>query len=173
MQVFQTREWQERIIAGALAKGEADQLYFWICMQLPQRLRKKVGTGRLPATHPLGFMPVVCVAPDLEDAWQTAGLLRLLLEAANRQPGLEFQVMLALRDDLPEPWYEWWAEGAGNEPEHAVDKICPACGTISTVAYNAAWTCTDCGLSVMADNKVAPGVLGIDYQHGAFCQLTD
>lgn len=162
--VFQTREWQERIIRGAQAKNELDQLYFWICLQLPNRLRKKVGVGQLPATHPVGFMPVVCVAPDPEDAWQTANLLRLLLESANQQPGLEFKTMLALKDDLPGLWYEWWDEWGGNEPQHVLDQICPDCGSITQVAYRTDWECSGCGLKMCEQGTtVAPGVNGIDY----------
>jgi hypothetical protein len=160
--IFQTQEFRRMVLHNAAAKGELDQVYYTVLMLLPTRLRRKVGTGRMYAMHPVGFVPVVCAAPDPDAALETAELLRRLLMLANKETGVEFQLWLSAIDTLPENWYEWWDEWAGNEPTHMVDRICPDCATINRVSYGAVWHCDACGLQ-MRGNTVFPGKENVSY----------
>lgn len=160
--VFQTQEFQRMVLRNAAAKGELDQIYYAVLMQLPNRLRKKVGVGRMYAMHPMGFVPVVCAAPDPDAALETAELLRKLLVLANNESGVEFQLWLSAIDTLPENWYEWWDEWSGNEPMHKVDRICPDCGAINRVPYSGQWCCDVCGLQAEG-SIVVPGQENVNY----------
>lgn len=160
--IFQTQEFRSMVLRNAAAKGELDQIYYTVLMYLPKRLQKKVGTGRIFAMHPVGFIPAVCAAPDPEAALETVELLRKLLMLANKESGIHFQLWLAAIDTLPANWYEWWDEWAGNEPMHMVDHICQDCGTINRVPYSADWCCDTCGLQSIG-KTVYPGKENISY----------
>ncbi len=160
---LQTRHWQDQILAAAEKAGELDRIYFMVELTLPARYAKIVGTRRILAQHPLGFLPVVCAAPDYAAARETADLLCYLVRAAQRDwltggdKGIEYKVVICYKDDMPSPyWYEWWAEWAGGEPAHTVDRICPGCGAITQAPRNAHWCCDACGVRMDAEGIPYP-----------------
>lgn len=122
----QTRTWQRKVIDGARAKGEVDQLYWFVEMDLPSTIRPAKGARYMPATYPPGFVPVIPAGPDPDVSREYAEILTLLFETSNRGRMIEFNPTLTDRDTLGGfYWYEF-----GDEPTHEIDHVCEYCGSI-------------------------------------------
>ncbi len=113
----QTKAMQRKILDGAKAKGELDQLAWFVEM--------KMRLDHVGAAWPGNLVPVVPVGDDPEVSRAWAEILTALFEDANRGRGLEFTPALTTWDVLNQgtPWYlfEAWA---------GADRVCPGCGAI-------------------------------------------
>lgn len=166
MTVFQTRHWQEQIIAGATKAGDLHTLYYLIEIQLPKYLEKKLGKRRMLAQHPPGFLPVVHLTPDPDAAYITIQLLKEWLAHANRdwltdkRSALEFRILLVPEEVLRDSdnWYEWWPDSAGGPelPAIEVDRFCAGCGSVQKVLRSSGWICDCCGVKHDEDGLPGP-----------------
>lgn len=118
----------KKIITEATARGELNNLVYYVDMQLPRDLRPTPDAANMPATDPPGQLPVVMLEPDPEAAYHYAHLLQALIESANKNRGIVFSIELTTLDILRDLGYVWYVWG---EMPHEVDVLCPTCGAIS------------------------------------------
>ena len=118
---FTTRRQLDNILAGAAAKGELDQLFWFIEMKLPGTMTT-TGKTELAATHwPGKWVPIIPVGDDPYISRIWAELLATFFRLSN--PGMEFGLALTAAD-LAQQYacYEW------GDPRW--DNICAVCGAV-------------------------------------------
>ena len=137
----QSRSTQRQIIDTARKDGTLDNLYWYVCLDLPL----KYGSIANPISSGAkwrGGVPVIRVAPDPAASEAEIELLRWLFEDGNRGQGIRFYYALttkSLLDAICPGWYVW------GEANTSIDNICPTCARIHTTEHYEPWAC--CGWS--------------------------
>lgn len=132
---FTTRRQLDNILAGAAAKDELDQLYWFVEMKLPGT-RTTSGKMELAATRwPGKWVPIIPVGDDPYISRIWAELLATFFRLSN--PGIEFGLALTAAD-LAQQYacYEW------GDPRW--DNVCDACGAVMREAVIGVDICEYC-----------------------------
>lgn len=140
-----SRSKMKALIADAERAGCLHDLYYWIMMQVPSRLRRdRQDDGLTAAEYPGGWIPVIPCSPDAELGEALAGILCGSFVHDNPKD-FRFIVQLTTASHMQrmDVRHYIWGDTV------IVDAICAICASVRPVAHtlledSPAWLCAEC-----------------------------